>query len=327
MLTIRTDSRMVNLPVVVREKHGKIVKNVQKDDLLLTEDGQPQTIRYFDHDTSEPLTLGLLVDVSISEQNSLAGERDASKDFLHHMLEKQDNAFLIQFAREVDLLSQPTGDHDALKAALAKLAPPTPIISGDSNDPIVHYGGTHLYDAIFLAADEVMKKESNRKAIIVLTDGEDTASKESLEQTIEAAQRADTIVYAIYYPNKGGGKAVGQKPIHIGSGTNTSHFAPTSWADPGTVRSDRALGGRKQHADGRAILTRITGETGGTIFEVSDKQSIGAIYKEIAEELRTQYRLSYTPPVHSAPGLHTVAVTAKNTQFTVQTRSGYYSTK
>ena len=338
-LVIRSSTRIVNLPVVVRDKHGKIIKNLQKDDLILTEDGQPQTIRYFDQDTAEPLTLGLLVDVSSSLGDALDVERSASKDFLHHMLGPQDTAFIVQFGREVDLLSHPTGDRATLQAALAKIAPiPVPV---NNSAPNQHHGGTHLYDAVFLAADEVMKKQMNRKALILLTDGEDTSSKESLEQCIEAAQRADTIVYAIYYNDKSTEEHHTPHPIHVPSSNGGGggghggggHFAPASWEPQDTAGSgsvsgdDKTIGHRKKHADGRAVLTRMATETGGEMYEVTDKQSITDIYKMIDEELHTQYRLGYTPPAHTAPGYHLVSVVDKNSKYIVRTRSGYYSAK
>ncbi len=356
VLTIHTDSSMVNLPLVVRDKHGALVVNLTKDDLTVTEDGKPQTIRYFDQDKNLPLTLGLLVDVSGSQRDVLDDERTASQTFLDQMLGTQDKAFVIEFAREVDLLADPTGSHAKLQAALAKLAPMTS--SGDSSgDPHdgqqsghAHGGGTQLYDAVFLAADDVMKTQPNRKALIVLTDGVDRGSQETLAAAIEAAQRADTIVYAIYFAGSepqhhgfgngggnqggGGGRGGGSWPGGGGSGGGWPGGGG-GWPGGGGNGGGRQGqgGGNDPHGheeprvDGRKILQRITDETGGGLFEVSKKQTVDSIYQQIAEELRNQFRLGYTPPTHDGPGFHRVEVIPKDKKMTVQTRSGYYSDK
>jgi len=348
-LTIKTDSSLVNLPLVVRDKRGALVKTLSKDDLVLTEDGKPQTIRYFDRDVDLPLTLGLLVDVSLSQRDVLDEERAASQTFLQQMLGAQDKAFVVQFAREVDLLSDPTSSRATLQAALAKLStmPQQSDSSGgtdQSSDSQAHvrHGGTQLYDAIFLASDEVIKKQPTRKALILLTDGVDSGSMETLVQSIEAAQRADTIVYAIYFK----GDEPQQHRGFDNSGGDHGHGGRSGggwpgggggWPGGGGGGAPGQGGGGNPHGndpheheervDGRKILDRITFETGGTLFEVSKKQTVADIYGQIAEELRNQFRLGYTPPKHDGAGFHEVLVTPKDKKLSVQTRSGYYSDK
>jgi len=351
-LTIKSDSSLVNLPLVVRDKRGALVKTLTKDDLTLTEDGKPQTIRYFDHDTNMPLTLGLLVDVSLSQRDVIDDERAASQTFLDQMLGPQDKAFVVEFAREVDLLSDPTSSRAALQAALAKLSTMSPQSdsSGDttnqSNDPhsaYGHHGGTQLYDAIFLASDEVIKKQPNRKALIVLTDGVDSGSVDSLVQAIEAAQRADTIVYAIYFKgdeqqqhhgfdNSNGGQGRGRSgggwPGGGGGGYPGGGGGwPGGGGPQGQGGGNQPHGNNEPRVDGRKILDRITYETGGAVFDVSKKQTVADIYGQIAEELRNQFRLGYTPPAHDGSGFHDVSVVAKDKKLIVQTRAGYYSDK
>src|SRR6202142_501388 len=207
--TIAIDVKVVTLPVTVRDKHGKIIRDLTKDDFTLQEDGRPQTIKYFSQDTNLPLTLGLLVDTSRSQTNVLDAERNASRSFLEQMLvQEKDKAFLIHFDREVELLQDLTSSREKLQAALDLLkAPSDRERSNDPNDPSNspsgsgshHGGGTQLYDAVFLASNELMKKQPGRKALIILSDGVDRGSKTFLDGAIESAQRADTVIYSIYF--------------------------------------------------------------------------------------------------------------------------------
>src|SRR6266478_2853036 len=167
--TIAVDVKVVTLPVTVRDKHGRIVRDLTKDDFTLQEDGRPQTIRYFSQETNLPLTLGLLVDTSRSQTNVLDAERNASRSFLDQMLvQEKDKAFLIHFDREVELLQDLTSSREKLQAALELLKTPSDRErSNDPNNPSNspsgsgshHGGGTQLYDAVFLASNELMKKQ------------------------------------------------------------------------------------------------------------------------------------------------------------------------
>ena len=214
------DVKVVTLPVTVRDKHGQVVKGMAKEDFTVAEDGHPQVIKYFNVDTNLPITLGLLVDSSLSQRNVLDEEKTASKSFLDQMLTvPKDKAFVIHFDREVELLQDLTDSRDKLKSAVDLIGTPSFQRSSDSGDSAgdssagngghgMNGGGKQLYDAIYLASNELMKKQQGRKALIVLTDGVDRGSKESLNQSIEAAQRADTVVYSIYFKgehDQGGG--------------------------------------------------------------------------------------------------------------------------
>ena len=199
--TIAVDARLVNLPVVVRDKKGALIQNLTKDDFTLQVDGKPQTIRYFDKDTNLPLTLGLLVDTSQSQRNVLDEERTASSTFLDQMLTNpKDQAFVIQFARQTELLQDLTTSRPLLQKALKEIDTPGATSTDDDSDTHSRTrGGTVLYDALFLASDELMNKQTGRKALVILSDGVDRNSKENLVRSIEAAQRANTIIYAIYF--------------------------------------------------------------------------------------------------------------------------------
>src|SRR5271168_2468319 len=158
--TIAVDARLVNLPVVVRDKKGALVQNLTKDDFILQVDGKPQTIRYFDKDTNLPLVLGLLVDTSLSQREVIDEERTASSTFLDQMLTTpKDKAFIMQFAAETELLQDLTSSRPLLQAALKEIDTPGRDSGGSSDDSSGSHrprggGGTVLYDALFLASDE-----------------------------------------------------------------------------------------------------------------------------------------------------------------------------
>jgi VWFA-related protein len=346
--TVAVNVKVVTLPVTVRDKHGKIIRDLTKDDFTLQEDGRPQAIRYFSQDTNLPLTLGLLVDTSRSQTSVLDAERNASRSFLDQMLvQPKDKAFLIHFDREVELLQDLTSSREKLEAALDLLKTPSdrersadPKDPNDSDDSRSgsgsHHGGTQLYDAVFLASNELMKKQTGRKAIIILSDGVDRGSKTYLDGAIESAQRADTVIYSIYFSEphredrgdhdrRGGGMGRGGGWPGGGGG-----WPGGGGGYPGGGGRGGQGGGQRRseepHADGKKILERISKETGGRFFEVSKKQTVGEIYGSIVEELRTQYNLGYTPDKESAvSGYHHVQLATKNKDLTVQTREGYYA--
>ena len=343
--TVAVDVRVVTLPVTVRDKHGKIIRDLTKDDFTLQEDGRPQSIRYFSQETNLPLILGLLVDTSRSQDNVLDAERNASRSFLDQMLvQPNDKAFLIHFDREVELLQDLTPSREKLQSALELLKTSSDRErSNDPNDPSNspsrsdshHSGGTQLYDAVFLASNELMKKQQGRKALIVLTDGVDRGSKTYLDGAIESAQRADTIIYSIYFADshrndrdqQGGGMGRGGGGYPGGGGGGGWPGGGGGWPGGG---GGRGRGGQRPaespHADGKKILEQISKETGGRFFEVSKKQTVGEIYDSIVEELRTQYSMGYTPDKDSASsGYHHVQLAVKKKDLTVQTRDGYYA--
>jgi VWFA-related protein len=341
--TMSVQVKVVNVLATVRDKHGKIMNGLAKDDFTLTEDGRPQTIRYFVRETDIPLTLGLLVDTSMSQRRVLGQERSASESFLSQMLrEDKDKAFVIHFDREVELLQDLTSSHEKLQAVLQSLETPQFSRTSGSNYPGAgggsgpssgggsgrHRGGggTLLYDAVYLASGELMEKQQGRKALIVLSDGVDMGSTESLDEAIESAQRANTVVYSILFKDDeadGNGGGFGRSGISIpGMG------GPGMGGRMGGPRR----GGRRfpeQHADGNKVLERISKETGGRLFEVSKKEPVDQIYSQIEEELRNQYSLGYTPDRGNAAeaGHHKIQVAARQKDLVVQAREGYYGDK
>jgi hypothetical protein len=359
--TIAVDARLVNLPVVVRDKKGALIQNLTKDDFDLKVDGKPQTIRYFDKDTNLPLTLGLLVDTSLSQREVIEQERAASSTFLDQMLTTpKDRAFIMQFAAETELLQDLTSSRPLLQAALKEIDTPSPD-SGSSTDGTAPRrprggGGTVLYDALFLASDELMSKQTGRKAVVILSDGGDRGSRENLTKSIEAAQRADTIIYAVYfkgeqphqdYPHNrgGGGYPGGGGGGYPGGGYPGGGYPGGGYPGggypgggypgggyPGGGNGGGNNGGNyptgQGHIDGKKNLERMAQETGGRFFEVRKNQDVAQIYSQIAEELRAQYRLGYTPSQDAAAnGYHQIDLTLHQKGLLIQTRDGYYAGK
>jgi VWFA-related protein len=352
--TLSVDVRLVNIPVVVHDKKGALVQTLTKDNFVLQVDGHPQTIRYFNLDTDLPLTLGLLVDTSLSQRDVIDDERTASSAFLDDLLTgpaDRDKAFIIQFARQTDLLQDITSSKPKLQAGLKQLSTTdsagssggsnTGSDSHDSGTDRARRGGTTLYDALYLASDELMSKQKGRKALVILSDGVDSGSKESLGSAIEAAQRADTIVYAIYYKGReagGGFQDHDQNRRGGGYPGGGGGYPGGGGGYPGGGGGYPGGGGRGggqsrpeniPRPDGKKILQRMADETGGGLFEVTKKETVADIYKQIGEELRAQYRLGYTPDKDTASdGYHRIVLSISKSSpkdLYVQTRDGYYA--
>ena len=310
---IAVEVKVVNILATVRDKHGQIESNMGKDDFVLEEDGHPQTITYFSRDTNLPLTLGLLVDTSLSQRRVLDQERTASHSFLDDMLrEDKDKAFVIHFDREVELLQDLTPSRKKLETALQLLNTPQTDQQSGGSRPRFSGGGTLLYDAIYLASDEVIKKQQGRKALIILSDGVDRGSKETLTTAIETAQRADTVVYSILFADE----------------QQSQNRSPFGFGGPGMGRhggGQQRYPQQQERPNGKKILERISKETGGHLFEVSKKQPIDKIFSAIAEELRNQYSIGYTPASDVGPGYHKIGLTMKKKDLVVQARDGYYA--
>ncbi len=336
--TYSVEVKVVNVLTTVRDKHGKLINSLSQDDFVLDEDGRQQSIKYFSRETDLPLTLGLLVDTSLSQRRVLDQERSASGSFVDKVLrEDKDKAFLIHFDREVELLQDLTSSRQKLQDGLRLLQTSSSDQDrsggsgggsgggypsggrGSGRGGYSHHGGTLLYDSIYLASDELMQKQHGRKAVIVLTDGVDRGSKVSLDRAIESAQRADTVVYSILFADRdaygsnggwdrGGGMGGGPYGGRRGGG----------YPPPRQPQQD--------HPDGKKILERISRETGGRMFEVSKKQTVDQIYQQIQDELRNQYNLGYTPDrAGEGSEYHKIHVVTKQKDLVVQARDGYYS--
>jgi VWFA-related protein len=284
--TFTTDVKVVNVLATVRNKTGALIGNLEKDDFALSEDGRSQSIKYFLHETDLPLTLGLMVDTSGSQVKVLDQERGASLRFLDRVFrENKDHVFIMQFDTSVQLRQPLTGSIKKLDDAMA-------YVDGETQRQIRLQGGagTLLYDAVVRASNEIMKKQTGRKALIVLSDGVDFGSEATLNDSVEAAQRADTLIYSILY------------------------------ADPG------AYGVFGSGHDGRRVLQTMCEDSGGSFFEVSKKQTIDNIFAILEEELRNQYSLGYVSdkPV-TLSEFRKIDLTAKQKGLQVQARRRYWA--
>src|ERR1700677_851502 len=332
--TLSVDVSVVTLPVTVRDKKGKIVRDLTKDDFELQEDGKPQSIRYFSQETNLPLTVGLLVDTSMSERDNIDKERSASRSFLDQMITRpEDRAFVIHFDREIELLQDLTSDHAKLEKAVGLIDTERSVDNSTNNQGSGqsqrgHGGGTALYDAIFLACDEIQKKQTGRKAIVVLSDGEDRGSKETMNEAVESAQKSETVVYTIYIGgheegsgyNPGMGRRGG-----MGGGYPGGGYPGGGYPGGGYPRGGNYPRQQENRPNGKKIMQEIADQTGGRYFEAKKKDSVDDDYAQIAEELRTQFMLGYTPPKDQTSGYHSIHLTTKKKDMTVQTRQRYYS--
>ncbi len=291
--TIKVDVNIVNLLCSVRDSRNALVGNLGRDDFLVTEEGKPQEIRYFEKETDLPLTIGLLVDVSASQRNLIPTERQAAERFFSSVLKKKDMAFLISFGSEAELLQDYTDSVVLLRDALDRLrlnTPPSSPMPGPV--PTVYTPrGTILFDAVYLATSEKLRAEVGRKAVVVITDGVDQGSRLKLADAIEAAQKADAIIYSIYY------------------------------VDP------RAYGGTGLlYFPGNGDLKKMSEQTGGRMFEVGRKNTLEDIFRQIQEEMRSQYAIGYVSTNTARDGSYRrVDVRTKQKGLKVQARKGYYA--
>jgi VWFA-related protein len=330
--TFSANVNVVNVLATVRDKDGKIISDLTRNDFTLLEDGRPQAIRYFTRQSDLPMTVGLLVDTSGSERRMLGTEREATRAFLEQVLRpEKDKAFLIHFDHDVELLEDVTSSRERLEKALELLEGSSPRLQRHNNFSAGAGGqgwpgaggggwpggqgrgrgrggqpggpgrsghmGTAFYDAVYLASDEIMKKQTGRKALILLTDGEDRGSKISLAEAISSCERAETLAYSVRIADD----------------------------ESASMRGFGGYGHGIERTDGKKVLQQISHSTGGAYFEVSKKKSVDQIYSRIEEELRNQYSLGYSSdrPASDA-GFRKIALTVDRKGLVVQSRDGYY---
>lgn len=337
--------QQVVLPVTVRDKHGALVTSVQKSDLTLTEDGRAQTIQSLTHDSDKPLRIGLLVDTSRGLTGALAAERKAAGDYVNGLLpaagDSKNQAFLIHFDREVELLRDFTNNREKLRSELEDLGSTHPQQSEAQGPETVDdqrsapraRSGDQLYDAIYLACDELMKDQHGRKALIVFSNGADHGSKETMNEAVDAADRANVAVYTIFFK----GEAENRENNGLERGNRRGGGYPgggyPGGGYPGGGGGYPGGGGRKTPEptsatgiDGKKIMQEIATRTGGHAYEAKRTGDLDPIYKLIDEEMRGQYLLAFTPDrADTEGGFHKIAVTTDKKDWTVSTREGYYA--
>lgn len=297
MGTLKVNVDVVQLFFNVKNKKGGLIPDLTKNDFDIFEDGKPQTIKYFAAESNLPLTLGILIDSSGSQQNVLEMEQEVGGSFLSNILRPKDEAFVISFDVNVDLLQDFTSSVHLLKEALNS----TRINTGGGGGSLPGLGGgpipsssiprgTLLYDAVYLAAHDELAHEVGRKAMILLTDGEDQGSQMKLRDAVEYAQKSDSIVYVLLCADRG----------------------------------FYGFGGYSGEGD----MKKLTQETGGRVIEVGNKlDKLRDAFAQIANELRSQYSIGYVPTNRAKDGtFRKVEIRCKDKgNYKIQARSGYYA--
>ena len=289
--TIRTEVGLVNIFATVRDKKKQIIPTLKKENFRIFENEQEQKVAFFSAETALPVTLGLLIDTSGSEQNRLPAEQEAATRFLNRVLRKGDEAMVISFDVDVDLLSDFTDDRAQLDRAIRSARINAPMVSMTNPGPLPPESrtrglrGTAFYDAIWTACGEKLATEAGRKALVIITDADDQGSKVRVEEAIEAAERTNTVVHILL--------------VH----------------DPG-------FGWRPD------IAHKIADATGGRVIEVSSEKHLQEAFDQISEELRSEYTLGYYPTNAARDGkFRKIKVETTDTDLKVLARKGYYAPK
>jgi VWFA-related protein len=292
--TFKIEVNLVDLLFTVKDKNGNLVPHLTKNDCSVQEDKVPQTLKSFVAETSQPLTLGVLLDTSGSQMRVLQLEKDAGSQFLQRVIKPKDEAFLLGVDVNVDLLQDLTSSTRLLTRALSKAEINAGVGLGPGPVPTSHPRGTLLYDAVYLASHEKLTQENGRKALILLTDGEDQGSRVKIEEAIAAAQKANAVVYVILIADVEG---------YLDQGIGYFGYSP---------------------------MKKLAEETGGRVINVgNNNKKLVAAFGQIEDELRTQYLLTYTSTNANRDGkFRRIAVECrgdKDNDLKVQVRKGYYA--
>ena len=294
--TLKVNVNVVQLFFNVKDKHGALIPNMTKDDFDIFEDGQKQTIKYFTPETNLPLTLGILIDSSGSQMHVLDMEKEVGGAFLKQVLTDKDLAFVMDFDVDASLLQDYTRDVQRLQKALnsvkinSGVTMPTLPGAGGGPVPTAASPGTVLYDAVYLSAHDMLAKEVGRKAMILLTDGQDEGSRLKIKDAIEAAQKADSIVYVLLCADRGGYFSAGMG--YYGEGD----------------------------------MKKLTEQTGGRVINVGNKfDKLREAFDQVAAELRSQYNIGYTPTNTNLDGGYRKLEIKNKQNYKIQARAGYYA--
>lgn len=300
--TLKVNVNLVSLYFTVKDKHNALIATLTKNDCDFFEDKQPQTLKNFAAEADQPLTLGILLDTSGSQQNVLPMEQQAGANFLKSILRKKDEAFLLTFDVDVNLEQDFTNNPSELARAINKAQINTAGGNGAAGVPGIGQGpvpvhgtpkGTLLYDAVYLASNDKLRSETGRKALILLTDGEDQGSNTKPNAAIEAAQKANAIIYVILIADRG---------FYYGNTINLGY-------------------------SGDSQMRKLAEETGGRVINVGNNgKKMEDAFAQIEQELRTQYVASYTPTNKKLDGSYRkVEINCKGDGLKVQARKGYYA--
>lgn len=288
--TLKVQTTLVNVFVTARDKKNGIVSDLVQNDFKVSEDGQEQKVAFFEKDVNMPITLGLLIDTSGSMYNVIGAEQDTASRFLREVMRKKDEAMVISFDFDADLLADFTEDTNVLERAIRRttinsvggggVVTPGTIPQGNS-------GGTNLYDAVYLACHDELATEAGRKAVILMTDAEDNGSKLRLQDAVEACQRADAVIHVLLI------------------------------SDSGFIQG---FGG------GPAAARKMSDDTGGRVINVHSEKSLEKAFDVISEELRSQYVIGYYPTNEKHDGtFRKIKVDITRPDVKVLARRGYYA--
>jgi VWFA-related protein len=293
---IKVPVDLVNVFFVAKDKHGGLVSDLNRAEITVEEEGKPQEISFFEKDTSVPLTIAMMIDTSgsIGEANIMPLEQEGAVEFLHTVMRQGDQTLVIHFDLDVELDQDLTDRLPALERAIKNTRVNT---GGGHQGPInTNIGGTHLYDAAVLACDDKLREEAGRKVMILITDGEDQGSKYKLNDSITAAQKANTVIYPIYF----------QPSL-------SSHFSI-------------GYGRQPQSYGNTGVLNKLAEETGGKAYYPRSIADLRKTFDEIKSELHQQYRLAYVPSNTTRDGTYRkIQVRSSRGDLKVVARKGYYA--
>src|SRR5258707_4898604 len=295
--TIKVDVDVVNILFNVRDKRSGLIGNLTKDDFTIFEDGKQQDIKYFNLDTDLPVSIGLLIDVSASQMNLIEIEKNAADQFFNNVIRPKDLAFLISFGADAELLQDYSSSPKLLRKGLEGLQVNSDV-GGLHPGPVPtmsHPRGTILYDAVYLAAHDQLKGQVGRKVLVLITDGEDQGSRYTIKQAVEAAQKADALIYSFFYVDRA---------------------------------FYRQNGGMIFGGGNAGALRQMSDDTGGHVFQIDRKMTLQNAFDELNSEMRSQYSIAYIPSNPAKDGsFRRIEIRTGNKDWKVQARKGYYAIK
>jgi VWFA-related protein len=298
----------INLPVTVVDDHGNPVKNLTTADLTVTDSDVKQTIESFGPDPHHQLTFGIIAQAGNSLHAELGDERLATVHFIDHLLPgESDRGFVVQYNTEVDLLTDPTSTSNTLHDGANQIGSPQFGGSGSGN---ANGGGT-LYDAIYLAAREVIAKEPGRHVLILFTDGVDQGSKESIDDAISAAQNANAAIFAIYFKSEGAPSSNPERGTghHGGMGYPGGGYPGTGGYPGGGGGHHGQPREERSHVDGKSILEQLCNATGGYMVE-GKRDKADESYDKLLALLQHPYLITWKPDAKTADlAFHRLALT------------------
>ena len=278
---IRVESRLVNVALNVVDEHGAPLGGLTANDFQISEDGKPQRIAIFEKESSTPLSIVLAMDASESVFSDRGLEREAAKGFLRGLVRKQDRVDLMSFSDDVAEVVSFTNDVHEIDSGIGR---------------IQRGQATALYDAVYLASQrlgQVPPIPSERRVVVLITDGENTAGRGNYEAALEQAQRSGAMVYSLIIV-----------PVAADAGRNEG---------------------------GEHALIQLAHDTGGKYYYVEDKHDLAPAFAHVSEDLRTQYTIGYYAPQKGADssGLRQIGLELKDpalrSKYTLRYRTAYYA--